>query len=728
MSESDPAERTARTDDFERTSLRFQAIDLAAAGDHRRAGQTARRAAELYWAAWQASADDPVRQTAEAVSLIAVTHERMVSAFAISDYATVLDALTDGVRLRRALAATPPAVATARAAAASVADTLALTTTIASALAAPQPAVAAALASCADAEATLRELAASDSTRSEQPAGPAPQPAAALSHEPGAAVDRAAAAAIAALDRLAAQLTGPGEGDAELLAARDDLLAHFTGPGLPYPDAVATAESRLLTLVEASATPDTARALLHRAEVVLTALSSAAGVRIVRDGLRLADTATQAALVRADTGPAAARLAEAVEVWRARLDTDWDKIQATDLALPFFDQLVDLLVDLGLPQDALVAAERARARAFADLVHGTPASPTAPLPTSTGIHAALNAPVVIYHLGARRLTVWTAAGGRLSVTWRAVDRTELAVRIDEIHDLLEHGHQNDAVWQRLAASLRWLGDLLWEPVETTLLPDNATVAVVAHQEMLRVPFAALRPAGQAPLVRRYAFTHLPALSLLRAPEGRQVRPAAPLLHALVDPEPTAWEVPSLSWTRERFATAVASWYTPGRAIVRYGPAATTDAVPAAADVLYLGAHADVAAAGDDPMDSYIVLARGADDDGVLRARDVADLRLTADLVILAGCRTGGGHLHADGVVGLSRSFLAAGPTKLVMTLSKVGERAVLELMFRFHRYWLGEAHTLAAALRLAQLSVLDQHPYDYTRWCPFVLFGVHLER
>ena len=47
------------------------------------------------------------------------------------------------------------------------------------------------------------------------------------------------------------------------------------------------------------------------------------------------------------------------------------------------------------------------------------------------------------------------------------------------------------------------------------------------------------------------------------------------------------------------------------------------------------------------------------------------LKLNANLVVLSACNTGGGRITGDGVIGLSRSFIAAGVPSLIVSLWSV---------------------------------------------------------
>jgi CHAT domain-containing protein len=111
--------------------------------------------------------------------------------------------------------------------------------------------------------------------------------------------------------------------------------------------------------------------------------------------------------------------------------------------------------------------------------------------------------------------------------------------------------------------------------------------------------------------------------------------------------------------------------------------------------------------------------------GFLPLRDIYNLHLQADLVVLSGCRTAlGRELSGEGLVGLTRGFQYAGAARVVASLWPVEDRATERLMTRFYRGLWSEKLPPAAALRAAQLALRAERPYrDPFFWAGFVLAG-----
>ena len=75
-----------------------------------------------------------------------------------------------------------------------------------------------------------------------------------------------------------------------------------------------------------------------------------------------------------------------------------------------------------------------------------------------------------------------------------------------------------------------------------------------------------------------------------------------------------------------------------------------------------------------PQFSSLILNAGGGEDGYLTMREVFDLKLNADLVVLSACKSGlGQRIRGEGVNGLSRSFLGAGASSVLVSLWNVSD-------------------------------------------------------
>ncbi|MBN2567833.1 MAG: CHAT domain-containing protein, partial [Deltaproteobacteria bacterium] len=122
-----------------------------------------------------------------------------------------------------------------------------------------------------------------------------------------------------------------------------------------------------------------------------------------------------------------------------------------------------------------------------------------------------------------------------------------------------------------------------------------------------------------------------------------------------------------------------------------------------------------------PLDSALLLAADSNNDGLLRAADLYNLSLNADLVTLSACETALGRVSTgDDVVGFTRGFLYAGARSLISSLWQVDDRATRDLMVHF--YINLSKMSKDEALRQAQLETKEQYPHPYY-WAAFLLTG-----
>jgi len=132
---------------------------------------------------------------------------------------------------------------------------------------------------------------------------------------------------------------------------------------------------------------------------------------------------------------------------------------------------------------------------------------------------------------------------------------------------------------------------------------------------------------------------------------------------------------------------------------------------------------------DHPELSSLVLSlvdeRGNPQSGFLRLRDMYNLSLSAELVVLSACETAlGKEVKGEGLMSMVRGFMYSGTPRVLASLWKVDDEATAELMMEFYRQHLQSGSTPAAALRQAQIAQIKktsrQSPYY---WAGFQLQG-----
>jgi CHAT domain-containing protein len=117
----------------------------------------------------------------------------------------------------------------------------------------------------------------------------------------------------------------------------------------------------------------------------------------------------------------------------------------------------------------------------------------------------------------------------------------------------------------------------------------------------------------------------------------------------------------------------------------------------------------------------------ADEDGLLDAAEIAQLKLDADWVILSACNTAApdGRLGGQSFSGLARAFFYAGARGLLVSHWAVASQPTALLTTSlFEDYSRDQSLGRAAALRSAQLKLLGDPAMSHPAlWAPFVLVG-----
>jgi CHAT domain-containing protein len=233
------------------------------------------------------------------------------------------------------------------------------------------------------------------------------------------------------------------------------------------------------------------------------------------------------------------------------------------------------------------------------------------------------------------------------------------------------------------------------------------LVVVPHGLLHQAPFHALFD-GEGYLLERFEISYAPSARVYSLCQQRASRRSGrALVMGVADP---------LIPAAEKEAQAVAQ-HLPGAEVLS-DERATSDALRAAASgrpILHLACHGLFRA--DNPMFSSLKL-----HDGWLTAADVMRLDLAGALVTLSACESGRNEVfEGDELIGLTRAFLGAGASSLVVSLWLVQDEATALLMEEYYERLRAGAGP-AEALRGAQLAIKDEYPHPYY-WAPFVVVG-----
>jgi len=366
-------------------------------------------------------------------------------------------------------------------------------------------------------------------------------------------------------------------------------------------------------------------------------------------------------------------------------------------------ELVDMLVRRGDAAGAFAVLADFRRRPYAA--------------TSDGALSLQSDAVIVEYLVLRdRLLVFTAGGGRVTVTVVDVSETELRKTADRFVDGIRGGNAlvpQSVLW-------RWLVAPVFERVRAArfliLVPDPV---------LARVPFAALSDLAGRYLVEYAQIAIAPASSLGSSSPARERKKIVAVGDPLLDRR--VFDLPPLRYAVHE-AQTVASRYPESEVFT--GAEATRETILDAAtdaDVLHFATHAVVVPR--DPSASYLALAPSDTNSGALAVRDIQRATLyPKPLIVLAGCETAAAGNSTQSATSLAQAFLAAGATDVLGTLWDLPDTAVTqEMSVRFHEEVRGGADPIEA-LRTVQLAMIrstDPNRRHPLIWSSFQIYVAH---
>ncbi len=368
--------------------------------------------------------------------------------------------------------------------------------------------------------------------------------------------------------------------------------------------------------------------------------------------------------------------------------------------------------------------------------------------------------LLAYSLGDERSFLWRLSRDELR-RYTLPGRQKIEDAALQAHELLT-SRSPDVESEGARSFLADLSETLLGPVAGEL--DGRRLLIVAEGALLQLPFAALPgPAGMEDppdhLVRRLETVYLPSVSVLRTLRKRlsERYPAPGQLAIFADPvfvyeaasegedkDSTGHEnkelrravelygsqrlVP-LPHTRDEAAGILK--IARGEVMTALGFEATKEKVLTGEldryKILHFATHGLIHR--EQPELSGLVLSlfneKGEYQDGFLRLHEIYNLRLAADLVVLSACRTGvGREVRGEGFLGLTRGFLHAGASRLLVSLWSVDDQGTAELMKRFYWNLLEGGAPPTLALHAAQRSMLNEEQWSRPYyWAGFVFQG-----
>ena len=264
---------------------------------------------------------------------------------------------------------------------------------------------------------------------------------------------------------------------------------------------------------------------------------------------------------------------------------------------------------------------------------------------------------------------------------------------------------------------RRLSRLLIEPVRSRL-NGVSRLLIVPSGSLHYLPFSSLPLGNNRYLVQDYTITILPNASSLFFLDKAVTRNTDSLL-ALGNPD-RGKEVPPLAFAEKEVQSISGEF---AAAEVFTGPEAKESILKdkhlIGTGVIHIAAHGryDIR----NPLKSALLLAKDGKNDGNLETFEIFSLSMNPGLVVLSACESGVGKVEGgDEVQSLNRAFLYAGAGGVMASLWSVSDQSTFRLMTTFYDQL--KKSPPAEALRKAQIRLMATDPSPFY-WAPFYLTG-----
>lgn len=297
-----------------------------------------------------------------------------------------------------------------------------------------------------------------------------------------------------------------------------------------------------------------------------------------------------------------------------------------------------------------------------------------------------------------------------------------------------------------------LGNALLAPLDDRL-KDYTNLVIVADGPLHYLPFEVLTTSDpSAPDLEQKTIAYLPSLTTLQLMrDGHANSSRESLIAVFADPvftrdderlstlnmapNVTGDNEPMFTLNRLRMsaqeADAIKSLAGERPLFIRMGTDATVSALGneavTRAQIIHIASHGFVNdnAAARTGLALSMVDVSGNPITGFVSMRDIYELDLSAELVVLSACDTAlGRDLAGEGLLGLTRGFMFAGAERVIASLWQVEDRATATLMEYFYEGILTDKLSPAVALARAKQRLRQsrrwRHPYY---WSGFVLQG-----
>ncbi|MBA4322560.1 MAG: hypothetical protein C0408_07050, partial [Odoribacter sp.] len=320
--------------------------------------------------------------------------------------------------------------------------------------------------------------------------------------------------------------------------------------------------------------------------------------------------------------------------------------------------------------------------------------------------------VIAYWIRENELIYWLINTDTVFYKRVGIERNHLSSLIENTRKSIQSNSSREST-----AALMQLYSILIEPLENDL-KGISDIVIIPNGALHFLPFQALINGKGKYLVQSFNLIYSPSASVYMICNNMEVKPGSRFMGMALSDIVVDDKV-GLPGTENELRNILALF--PDN-ISAFGSQGTeTFARKNAAGFNYIHFATHGSCNYRQPLYSYLLFPSSDEDDGKLNVYEVFEMKINAKLVTLSACETGLGNLsQGDEFTGLSRAFLFAGSSSVLVSLWAVADYPTALLMTNFYRYL--RNHSVQEALTLAQRDVIEVFPQPQY-WSPFILIG-----
>ena len=371
-------------------------------------------------------------------------------------------------------------------------------------------------------------------------------------------------------------------------------------------------------------------------------------------------------------------------------------------------QLREALVSAQSEYEDIIQKIKLHSPAYAEMVSAQPVNPS-------DLRSVLddNSAVLAYWISSNELIIWF-------ITRSDIICREIPVNDQYLGSIIEKARmaiESDSPVNELKAPLKLLYSMLIAPVESNL-GHFRNLVIIPNGSLHFLPFQALVDSHEDYLVQNHNIIYEPSASVFMICENRKGSAGSRFMGMALSDLSIEGKA-GLPGTDEELRKILPLFPDNLSAFGKQGTETFVKKNAGNFNFIHFATHGSYNY--DQPLYSYLLFPASDEDDGRLNVYEVFGLNLKASLVTLSACETGLGNLsRGDEIVGLSRAFLFAGSSSVIVSLWAVADYPTSILMASFYKNL--KDHNLQEALSMAQRDLIKIYP-EPIYWSPFILIG-----